>query len=174
MNSLELIESFVNTAELEEQRDDLGEPAGLMRWLAEHRLAPVDVRASDRDAAEARAVREAVRELLRGNNGIEIDRDSASATLDEAARRAGLTVRFDDGSVRLVPSKAGASGALALVLAAVAETMADGTWPKLKACRSDTCRWAFVDHARNRSRQWCSMSLCGNRAKARTFRARHG
>jgi predicted RNA-binding Zn ribbon-like protein len=72
-----------------------------------------------------------------------------------------------------VPRKGGAAGALAFVLAAVAETMADGTWPKLKACRSDTCRWAFVDHARNRSRQWCSMSVCGNRAKARTFRARH-
>ena len=173
MHSLELIESFVNTAELEEERDDLGEPAGLVRWLAEHGLSPADVRASDRDAAEARAVREAVRELLRGNNGIEIDRDSASATLDETARRAGLAVRFDDGSARLVPRKGGVAGALALVLAAVAETMADGSWPKLKACRSDTCRWAFVDHARNRSRQWCSMSLCGNRAKARAFRARH-
>ena len=174
MRSLELVESFVNTAELEEQRDDLGEPAGLVRWLDAHALAPAGVRATDRDAAEARAVREALRELLRGNNGIEIDRDAASATLDDAARRAGLAVRFDNGSLRLVPSKAGATGALALVLAAVAETMADGTWPKLKACRSDTCRWAFVDHARNRSRQWCSMSLCGNRAKARAFRARRG
>ncbi len=173
MPSLELIEAFVNTAELEEHRDDLREPAGLSRWLAEHGLAPAQVRASDKDAADARAVREALRELLRANNGVEVDRDSASATLDEAARRAGLAVRFDSGSIRLVPHKGGAVGALALVLAAVAETMADGTWPKLKACRSDTCRWAFVDHARNRSRQWCSMSVCGNRAKARTFRARH-
>jgi predicted RNA-binding Zn ribbon-like protein len=173
MTSLELLEAFVNTAELEEHRDDLREPAGLVRWLAEHGLAPAQVRASDKDAAEARAVREALRELLRANNGIEADRDSASATLDQAARHAGLAVRFESGSIRLVPRKGGATGALALVLAAVAETMADGTWPKLKACRSDTCQWAFVDHARNRSRQWCSMSVCGNRAKARTFRARH-
>jgi predicted RNA-binding Zn ribbon-like protein len=59
------------------------------------------------------------------------------------------------------------------VLAAAAEAMADGSWQRLKACRSDTCRWAFVDNARNRSRQWCSMSVCGNRQKARMFRERH-
>jgi hypothetical protein len=33
-------------------------------------------------------------------------------------------------------------------------------------------RWAFYDHARNRSRTWCSMDACGNRAKARAYRAR--
>lgn len=173
MTPLELIESFVNTAELEEGRDDLREPAGLIRWLAEHGLASARSRATHRDADDARAVREALRELLRANNGVEVDRDSASATLDEAARRAGLAVRFDSGSIRLVPTRGGVGGAVALVLAAVAETMADGSWRKLKACRADDCRWAFVDHARNRSRQWCSMSVCGNRAKARTFRARH-
>jgi predicted RNA-binding Zn ribbon-like protein len=173
MTSLELIEAFVNTAELDEGRDDLLEPAGLVAWLAEHGLAPARVRASEREAAEARAVREALRELLRANNGIEVDRNLASAVLDDAARRAGLAVHFDDGSIRLEPRDHGAAGGVARVLAAAAEAMADGSWQKLKACRADDCRWAFVDHARNRSRQWCSMSVCGNRAKARTFRARH-
>jgi predicted RNA-binding Zn ribbon-like protein len=173
MSSLELIEAFVNTAELDEDRDDLREPAGLVRWLADHGLVPVQVRASDREAHDARAVREALRELLRANNGVEVDRDAASAVLDEVARRAGLAVRFEDGSIRLAPRERGATGGVALVLAAVAEAMADGSWQKLKACRSDTCRWAFIDNARNRSRQWCSMSVCGNRAKARSFRARH-
>jgi predicted RNA-binding Zn ribbon-like protein len=54
----------------------------------------------------------------------------------------------------------------------VAESMADGSWPRLKACRSDTCQFAFIDTARNRSRQWCDMAICGNREKARRFRAR--
>jgi len=58
------------------------------------------------------------------------------------------------------------------VLAAVGEAMSDGTWRRLKACRSDTCRFAFIDNARNQSRQWCSMQVCGNREKARAFRAR--
>ncbi|HEY4412214.1 MAG TPA: CGNR zinc finger domain-containing protein, partial [Gaiellaceae bacterium] len=123
--------------------------------------------------AEARAVREALRELLRANNGAAVDAASAAATLDAAGRRAGLTVRFDTGTIRLAPGRRGVQGALGAVLAGVAEAMADGSWHRLKACRSDTCRWAFVDNARNRSRQWCSMSVCGNRQKARTFRAQH-
>jgi predicted RNA-binding Zn ribbon-like protein len=41
-------------------------------------------------------------------------------------------------------------------------------------CRADDCGWLFVDASRNRSRRWCDMSECGNRAKAQRFRARHG
>jgi predicted RNA-binding Zn ribbon-like protein len=49
---------------------------------------------------------------------------------------------------------------------------ADGTWPRLKACPADACGWAFYDRSRNHSRTWCDMSVCGNRAKARSYRAR--
>jgi predicted RNA-binding Zn ribbon-like protein len=59
------------------------------------------------------------------------------------------------------------------VLAAVGAAMADGSWRRLKACRSDSCRWAFIDNARNLSRQWCDMAVCGNRAKARAYRSRN-
>jgi predicted RNA-binding Zn ribbon-like protein len=50
------------------------------------------------------------------------------------------------------------------------------TWDQLdrvKLCRADDCGWLFVDASRNRSRRWCDMSDCGNRAKARRFRTRH-
>ncbi|WP_250907209.1 CGNR zinc finger domain-containing protein [Nonomuraea sp. NEAU-A123] len=57
--------------------------------------------------------------------------------------------------------------ALAGLLAVVAEAMAAGTWTRLKACREPSCRWAYYDYSRNRRRTWCSMDLCGNRAKAR-------
>jgi predicted RNA-binding Zn ribbon-like protein len=173
MADLELVQDFVNSAAFEEQRDDLRDARGLVRWLALHRLAGPHARAREADAADARAVREALRELLRANNGIAVDEAAAAATLDAAARRAGLTVRFDTGAIRLAPRERSVQGALGSVLAAAAEAMADGSWQRLKACRSDTCRWAFVDHARNRSRQWCSMSVCGNREKARVFRERH-
>jgi len=56
----------------------------------------------------------------------------------------------------------------------VERAQADGTWDRMKACAADTCRWAFYDHSRNRSRQWCDMAVCGNRAKARTYRKRAG
>jgi predicted RNA-binding Zn ribbon-like protein len=173
MADLELVQDFVNSADLEERRDDLRDARALVRWLALHRLAGAHARAREADAAEARAVREALRELLRANNGIAVDEDAAAATLDAAARRAGLTVRFDTGAIRLVPRERGVQGGLGGILAAAAEAMADGSWQRLKACRSDTCRWAFVDHARNRSRQWCDMRVCGNREKARVYRERH-
>ena len=173
MADLELVRDFVNSADLEEQRDDLQDARGLVRWLAERRLAGAHARAREADAADARAVREALRELLRANNGVAVDEASAAATLDAAARRAGLTVRFDAGAIRLVPGERGVQGALGSVLAAAAEAMADGSWQRLKACRADECRWAFVDRARNHSRQWCDMRVCGNRQKARAFRERH-
>jgi predicted RNA-binding Zn ribbon-like protein len=130
-------------------------------------------RATDEDAAEARAVREALRDLLRAHNGVEVDRERASRTLDHAARNADLSVRFFEGTIRLVPSRQGSTGGLGRLIAAVGGAMTDGSWQRLKACRSDTCRWAFIDTARNQSRQWCDMAVCGNRAKARAFRSRN-
>ncbi len=44
----------------------------------------------------------------------------------------------------------------------------------LKLCHSDRCRWLFFDTSKNSSRRWCDMAACGNRAKARRFRERHG
>jgi predicted RNA-binding Zn ribbon-like protein len=173
MGTLELIEAFVNTADLEDGTDVLADAPGLVGWLADRGLLEGPTYATNGDAAHARAVREAVRELLRANNGLEVDRDHASETLDQAARRAGLSVRFVEGTMRFVPTRGGVDAGVARVLAAVGEAMYDGSWRKLKACRSDTCRWAFVDHARNQSRHWCDMAVCGNRAKARTFRERH-
>jgi predicted RNA-binding Zn ribbon-like protein len=171
---LQLVCDFVNSADLEERRDELADGRGLADWLAVHGLASKHVRASDADAAEARELREALRDLMLANNGAPCDRSSAVAVLDAAGRRAGLAVRFDSGAIRLVSDERGVRGALGVVLGAAGEAMAGGSWRRAKACRSDTCRWAFVDRSRNQSRQWCSMSVCGNRAKARTFREKHG
>ena len=43
---------------------------------------------------------------------------------------------------------------------------------RIKECASETCEWVFLDQSRNRSRRWCDMSDCGNRAKARRFHAK--
>jgi predicted RNA-binding Zn ribbon-like protein len=173
MAALELIREFVNTADLEAESDKLADARGLQYWLVFHGLAQLRHRASDEDAAEARAVREALRDLLSAHNGIDVDRDVASRTLDIAARNAGLAVRFVNGAIAFVPEARGTTGGLGRLLAAVGEAMADGSWQRLKACRSESCRWAFIDNARNRSRQWCDMAVCGNREKARNFRQKH-
>lgn len=43
---------------------------------------------------------------------------------------------------------------------------------QVKQCEAPTCLWFFIDETRNRSRRWCDMAVCGNRAKARRARAR--
>jgi predicted RNA-binding Zn ribbon-like protein len=43
---------------------------------------------------------------------------------------------------------------------------------RLRMCDADDCGWLFLDASRNRSRRWCDMSDCGNRAKVRRFRSR--
>jgi predicted RNA-binding Zn ribbon-like protein len=54
-----------------------------------------------------------------------------------------------------------------------AELLVEGELERVKSCGNDTCGWLFVDMSRNRSRRWCDMKDCGNRAKARRHYARH-
>ena len=121
-------------------------------------------------SGESLAVREAIRALLRANNGVDVPVTEPTRVLDQAAHRVRLQIGFMDGGLQFV---AGERSRVARVLEAVAVAMADDSWPRLKACRADDCQWAFVDHARNRSRHWCDMAICGNRAKAQRFRERH-
>lgn len=44
---------------------------------------------------------------------------------------------------------------------------------RLHTCASGTCRWLFLDTSKNRTRRWCDMKTCGNRAKARRYSAAH-
>ena len=54
-----------------------------------------------------------------------------------------------------------------------ADLLTSGDHDRIKECASATCEWVFLDRSRNRSRRWCDMSDCGNRAKARRFHAKH-
>jgi predicted RNA-binding Zn ribbon-like protein len=165
---LQLVCDFVNTVDLERGEDELADARALARWLRARGLWAG--RPGGPDLVAAREVREALRELLRTNNGCAADTDAAAAVLDRAGRTAGVHVSFGAGKLRLVAPQ----GGIGAVLAAAGQAMADGSWTRLKACRSDGCRWAFVDSSRNRSRHWCSMQVCGNREKARAFRRRRG
>jgi predicted RNA-binding Zn ribbon-like protein len=171
---LALIEDFVNTFDLEDGDEAFSIPTALADWLAEHGLAEPGEAVDHEDLARAIAVREALRALLLANNGGELDPD-APAKLNAAADRARLTVSVDAaGHARVEPRAAGIDRALGALLGIVARAQADGTWERLKACPWHTCHVAFYDHSRNRSRTWCSMAVCGNRAKAQTYRRRGG
>jgi predicted RNA-binding Zn ribbon-like protein len=172
-DELEIVRAFVNTTDLEEGSEELATPSALIGWLSAHALIESEAEASERDLERSRALREALRALLYANSGGELD-SKAPEVLDATAERAGLRLRFDaNGGASLMPTARGVDGAHGRLLAIVAEAMRAGTWERLKACRSDDCRWAFFDASKNHSRAWCSMASCGNRAKARAFRERH-
>jgi predicted RNA-binding Zn ribbon-like protein len=180
---LELVRQFVNTSDLEEGWDKLATPEGIREWLAEQDL-PAAERLDAAETARFTDAREGLRALLLANNGAPLD-EGAVARLDAVAQGPALRVRFSaraepeggpGGQPRaaLEPVDTGPDAALAAILAAAYASMEEGTWQRLKACRADTCRWAFYDRSRNRSGKWCSMEVCGNRSKARTYRHRHG
>ena len=173
--TLETVRAFVNTLDIDDGIERLTGPAELARWLGEHGLADrgaKDLRATAADVRRAIELREALRAHLLAHHDQPLD-PQAAATLDEAARRARLTVRFPGrDETALEPDAGGVDGALGRLLAIVARAIEDGTWQRLKVCPADTCQWAFYDASRNRSAVWCDMRVCGNRAKVRGYRER--
>lgn len=172
---LEKVRKFVNTTNIEEGWDLLSDVAGMIAWFVDAGLLEGDVRATRGDLERAVRVREALRQTLLANNGDLRNAAAALKELNDAADAAKFSIVFCGiCEVQYEPNAAGVPGALGRLLSIVARSMADGTWSRLKACVSDECKWAFYDHARNRSGKWCDMAVCGNRMKARTYRARQG
>ena len=168
---LELVRQFVNTYDVEEDADELDGPEAMSAWLGQHGFEAGRVTAADVDRAIG--LREALRCLLLAHTGESID-EQAIAKLNAIASEMRLVVRFDpSGACALQPSDRDSDAALGELLAIVYRSMSEGTWDRLKACREDTCQWAFYDRSKNRSGTWCSMAVCGNRAKARAYRERH-
>jgi predicted RNA-binding Zn ribbon-like protein len=63
---------------------------------------------------------------------------------------------------------------LAPIARAAADMLVDDVeLSRVRICAADDCDWLFLDTTKNRSRQWCSMASCGNRAKARRHYQRH-
>ena len=58
------------------------------------------------------------------------------------------------------------------VACSAADLLTSPELDRVKECASTTCEWVFLDRSKNRSRRWCDMSDCGNRAKARRFHAK--
>jgi predicted RNA-binding Zn ribbon-like protein len=118
-------------------------------------------------------MREALRAVLLGHVGSQ--QPAAAPVTDLRAVANGLATRLeigDDGTVKPVPDgQAGPAGLAALLLIA-AEAATLGTWPRLKICSADDCRWAFYDRSPTKSGCWCSMAGCGSRAKSRAYRQR--
>jgi predicted RNA-binding Zn ribbon-like protein len=169
---LAAVQALVNTIDLEGNEDTLDSPAALRDLLVGLGLLAGSERVSEDDLALALALREALRAMLRVNDGEPLHPDALEA-VNRATAGLPLQVAFDaDGHPALGAAPAGCRGALATLLAGVAMASAQGTWRRLKACSADSCQWAFYDRSKNRSGRWCSMQTCGNRTKTRTYRSR--
>ncbi|WFR73537.1 CGNR zinc finger domain-containing protein [Prescottella defluvii] len=170
---LRTIEKFINTRRRDS--DEIATPPQLAKWLHANGLTPVKtvVNAEQRDRAER--IREGLRALIAENNTEPVSsprpdglNPAARAEFAELTRDFPLMLDVTVSPPRLVAcARTPVEAALARLLAIVAEAVAEGTWTRLKACREPSCRWAYYDHSRNRRRTWCSMDICGNRAKAR-------
>ncbi len=169
---LQPILDLVNTKDIESEIEELREPGTLRDWLVERRLIDPATEVTAEDLAFTIELREALRAMLRVNDGHPVD----AAALQVVNRVTGslpLQLHFStDGEPGLGPGTGGVRGALAGMLGAVPLAEADGTWSRLKVCSADTCQWAFYDKSKNRSGRWCSMRVCGNRTKTRAYRAR--
>ena len=166
---LDLIRRFVNSWDYPSGPDRFAEPQSASQWTAENGLSPITNQA---DCERLRGFREALRDVIFANNGEGDERLAweAVATFFTGAR---LGFRFDaQRGVVLEPSGEGADAVIARLLAIVNDAVCEGTWSRMRACRKDTCRFAYYDHSKNGSRAWCSMAVCGNREKANRRRKR--
>ncbi len=59
------------------------------------------------------------------------------------------------------------------VARSAAELLTSDELERVKECAGDDCGWLYVDTSKNRSRRWCDMKDCGNRAKVRRHYVRH-
>ncbi|HSQ36986.1 MAG TPA: CGNR zinc finger domain-containing protein [Acidimicrobiia bacterium] len=169
---LELLRAFVNTHD-PDSGDLAASPEGLRAWLAGHGLLEPGEELDWAGHGRALRLREAVRRLGMANHDGVPD-PAAAEEVDALARGCGLVVRLgEDGVAALEAAGSGIDAALARLLAILYTATIDGTWPRFKVCRNDTCRWAFYDRSKNRSGRFCG-TACGNAVNARAYRRRKG
>lgn len=166
---------FVNTIgdRLGEAREYFTSSAELTRWSRLAEVVPAHGRLSLTPRRLA-AVRSAREELYRLFHPIALGASPARLALSvfntrletvAMARR----LRLDRGAVRWewLASARDPRMLLARVYASAAELLVSGQFRNVRQCGGEACGWLFVDRSPAGRRRWCSMSDCGNRAKAR-------
>ena len=76
----------------------------------------------------------------------------------------GLLADFLEKAAAMLRKASGSAALEAATARSALRLLADGEIERLKICGN--CGWLFIDRSRNRSRAWCDMAVCGNRAKA--------
>ncbi|POX42838.1 hypothetical protein C3486_02835 [Streptomyces sp. Ru73] len=146
-------------------------PQRLVDWLAVNGLAvdscttaqldlARELRESIHAAATAAALQDALpADAVRVINDCSVQGRAAAVLTPEGKRRWRL------GSASSVED------ALSVIAADAISIIAGERDGKLALCASPTCRAAFFDTSRSRTRKWCDMNTCGNRQKKARFHA---
>ena len=142
---------FLNTANWSQDGtvvdEKLTKREDVVEWLAALELSHARL---PEDLSELRGFRNDLRTAFRGDAEMRLHLESRQLTAHSS-------------SVRSLPL-------LDLVGISAAALLADHReMSRLKICPGKNCGWMFIDETKNGRRQWCTMDLCGNRAKA----ARH-
>jgi predicted RNA-binding Zn ribbon-like protein len=58
-----------------------------------------------------------------------------------------------------------------LLALSASDLLTSDAMPMVRACDNPECRWLFLDTSKNHTKRWCDMKICGNRMKARRFKA---
>jgi predicted RNA-binding Zn ribbon-like protein len=164
---------------------------GLLDWLAQAGLAPAEalerLRAQampgelDSVAAQARSLREWFRAFVRDRRGRPLEPADLGAL--EPLNR---LLERDEAFSRIAPHPDGdlpfalraerrwrsPEALLQPVGQAIARFVCEQDFTDIKACEGPACTLVFADHTRGRARRWCSMAICGNRAKQAAHRSR--
>jgi predicted RNA-binding Zn ribbon-like protein len=172
--------------------DWIGDGEGLLDWLSQANYVPADVlkeikaRATrselDQVAAQARELREWCRGFVRKHMGKplspnalrELDPLNKLLAHDETFS---LIHRHHDGhgdrlELHRTRRWRSAESLLLPIGEKLAEFICEENFSDVKACEGSSCTLLFADHTARRTRRWCSMAICGNRAKQAAHRER--
>ncbi|GAA0944242.1 CGNR zinc finger domain-containing protein [Pseudonocardia zijingensis] len=147
-------------------------PERLVDWLAVYGL---DVRSCTPAQLErARELREAIHAAATAAAvGDPLPAPAVQIINDHSARGRAAAVLTTEGERRWQLSvNSPVEDALGVIAADAIDVISGERDGKLALCASPTCRAAFFDTSRSRTRRWCEMNTCGNREKKARFRGR--
>ena|SRR2546427_4115738 len=137
------------------------EGRSLTRWANEHPSAAAVVH------RRAIRFREALYCLLRRS-----DERRCLAAVNRELRRGARDVRLNSDSGTYSTRWQPGFEILGPIIQSAFELLTSPELSHVRMCAGDGCGWLFVDNSRTHRRRWCSMAICGNRAKASRNRRR--
>lgn len=150
--------------------EELNGPDDLLRWAEKaERLPPALMNRVDRSIGMFEAaigLRETIHRCFAtaatGRAPDEADLAALNAALAETPARQ----RVRSGGWDIGMPTPSALVLLAPVLWSAADLLAGSQLARVRRCANPSCGWLFLDNSKTGNRRWCSMSACGNRAKA--------